>query len=264
MRIVLGLPLVFFMTFFSCNKKNDASIKEEAPQNISLNNGLGSTPQKINGYMYASFRKSVYNYGSSYSSLRIFAFFGDPERGLLRNLDHITDNTTFGDNTTQPNVSVGQISFAGFSMGNKNTTSYSYSSTQVFDYTGISCGWTTEGNGSFKALNTLVSRGFPKITTDMKGDTTSKSADYIVKFSNFISNYDSVIVKINSGSSSLIKRVGSTSGSVTFKAEELSSQYYSSTTLSIMAFNYSNMTVEGKSYLLELSNKLDLQLIITP
>ena len=262
MRLIASLATLSLLIFTSCKKDNDEP-KEEPLANIAVNNGLGRSPNQIHGYLYASVKKTIYSYGSTYLSVRLSGFFGDPSRNLMANLDHVTDNSLFFDNKSQSNVSVGALTFMDtYVFGSKNTTNYSYSNNQYNEYDAIACKWTSEGNGSFVPINLAIARGFPKITTAMIADTISRNSDYTVNLSNFILNSDSVIIRIiGGGSNNITKRVASSTAAITIKKEELAN-LYSSGTISFMAFNYSNTTIESKTYVLELSRKLEIPLFV--
>jgi hypothetical protein len=258
MKYSTYLVAVTLFVQFSCTKKSDKISKEEPPVNKELSNGLGSNFSKINGYLYASMKKSSYGGSGFYYSLRAFASFGDPVRNLMSNYDHVNENTFFMEFENQPNITVGNVKFSDIQIGSKGTTIYNYNSNQSNSAIAISSSWDTEGNGPFKPIDLSVKRGFPQINSTSFVETISKNNDFTINTSNFVSNYDSVVVKIYVGSITITKRISSASSTITFKKEELSGFYNSYPYISYMAFNYSNMTVEDKSYVFELSNRLEL------
>lgn len=261
MRLITLISVLLALGFSACNKKE--STTPTPPVNVGINNGMGDGPTKIHGYLYASYKKTVYSGSGNYFSSNLYALanFGDPKRNLMSNFDHAKEGSTFFSGSDQPNVSVGTVNFSGLVFNNSSTTNYFMSSTQ-YALSDLSPSWSTRGNGPFKPISISLPRLFPQITSTSKGDTTSRNNDYTIQVSNFISNYDSVVVRIQNTNFEVSKRIGKESNTITFTKGELASMYSSYCTISYMAFNYSNMTVEDKKYVFELGNKLDLQLYI--
>ena len=261
MRFTTYLVAIILLSLFSCDKNKDKVPDEETLVTTELSNGIGANTSKIHGYLYASIKKSISGGNYIYYYLRAFACFGDPARNLMSNFEHYSDNTLFFGSENQPNVTVGTVKFSNIQIGSKGSTTYNYSNNQSNPFGATSPIWDTEGNGPFKPFDVTVKRGFPQINLTVNGDTISRNTDFTINMANFISNYDSVVVKIYSGSITITKRISSASNTLTFKKEEFAS-FYTYANISYMAFNYSNMTVENKAYIFELSNKLEMPLII--
>jgi hypothetical protein len=255
---------------FSCEKKKTTT-QDQSPITTELTSGFPSDLKKINGYFYAASRTNFNNFNTSYG-VNLYATFGDAARSLLSGFNHYTDSeqNNFFINKDRGNVNVGTISFNGRSFANPGGASYSqYYNLNSANY---SSQWVTEGNGSFKPINLVVQRGFPAIVqpSSTNSFSVSLSNDFIVNFQSFISNYDSVSVKISSdGSSSFYaiqKTVSSNTSFIKFTSGELSSKLSTTTygNLIISAYNYSNKTIEDKVYVFELASKLDMQIYISP
>lgn len=248
---------VIAIALYSC-QKNDTT--EQPLKNIALNNGLGDSPNKLNGYFFSSINKTISN-NYTYYNQQHFAFFGDPSRNLMINFNRLTGNEQIFDMAARSNVSVGQVTIMNAAIGSKTATTYSSFTNIYQNLENSNFTIRTEGNGSFKPLNLTITRGFPKINQFIIGDTLSKGTDYQINKALF-SNYDSVIVSINSPYSLYAKRFDANQ-EVFFSKEELSILNGSGYTLNFMLFNYSNTTVESKTYLFELSNRLTVPLTVT-
>lgn len=260
--VFLSLCLV---PFFSCEKEKIEKKEQHVPVTTNMNNGLPDSPV-INGHFYACCNTQSFN-GSVSRSQIFHASFGDPAKELLKNFDHLSDVALFS-STDMGNVSVGEVWVSDFSLrgiNSGNTFRYSGTGSNTnFNYsTAVSIG----GNGSFVPFNLTVPRGFPVITVPATTFTLSRSAGGTIDVGSFISNYDSVIVRFSqsSFSTNIKKRINHSTSLISFTDSDLSTlstgQYQQ---LSFLAFNYSNKTVQDKSYVFELCNKTSLYITIAP
>jgi hypothetical protein len=243
-----------------------------APATTDMANGMPSNKKTLNGYLYAGYEVD-YNGLVSTNIFNSFAVFADPARDLAANYDHQKDKITNGGSANVGNVTVGDVSFSGntlFHSASNTSTDISRLITSAnFDY---GTRWTTQGTTNFKALDLLVTRGFPLIANQSSVDIVSISQGFTVNLTNFISNSDSVTVRVSNfasknGFSGIQKTVASSaSASIVFTSAELSSVLAANQPGYIFyrAFNYSNKTVENKVYLFELSNKLERKLTVNP
>lgn len=269
----LGLVLIFSLTFFiSCNKnKTTTTPADPEPITTDMANGLPDNPKKINGYAFAQTLVNL-NSGNTNGFVYLFAMFGDPTRNLIANYDHFSNNQRSVNSTNdRGNVSVGDLSFNGLMLNNFG--SVVYQQTSNFASSLNYANWHSDGNLSFKPLNLSVARGFPAIKQPSASATSSYSIgiskDLTITFSDFISNYDSVCVTMNDYSSGsngykIRKTVSSVSNSITFSQTELSvlnTTPYGN--INFVAYNYSNKTIEDKIYVFELSNRLNMTLVIS-
>ncbi len=241
----------------------------EEPELVTteLRNGFPENPDLINGYFYASAKKYQYNSSSSID-LRTYCILNAPAKDLLGSFDHFNDNFQF--NGSAGNVAVGDVSFNGTSLKtNSFGNSLNYIQNSNFLGTIDSAVWKTEGNGSFKALNLNISRGFPVLvntyTSTSQSYPVSISNGYKVELGNNVGNYDSLVVALSFGSKTVKKRLTAGAASVFFSSNELSvfSNNYSGL-LTIYAYNYSTKMVENINYIFELSNKLQVNMQIVP
>jgi hypothetical protein len=250
------------VVFIACKKTKTSTPATPAPLNTDLSNGFTSKPESINGYFYASY--STYN--SNYFALDGYCVFRDPASDLMKNYDHVTGSQNFSADNLG-NIQVNQVTFNGqlFSENNNGNSSINYyydnsSGLTSFNY---SAAWHTGGNGTYKALDVTIAKGFPKInTTNASGNLityTLTTGNFNLDFSTMISNYDSLIIVLGSigSQSTIVKRLSASAAtSVAFTQAEISSvSSYYSIPLTFMAFNYSNQTVNNKVYVFELANK---------
>jgi len=254
----------------SCNKNKATTLPADPePVTTDIANGLPDNPKKINGYAFAE-NVITYNNGSPNPYVYLMALFGDPARNLIANYDHFTNSQRpISVSNDRENVSVGTLSFNGVPLYNGGSVIYQQNST-MSNVIYNSANWLSDGNLSFKPINTAIPRGFPIINHSTMLPTTysiSLSKDFSIDFSNFISNYDSVSVSLSSSSFSqyqIKKTLSSASNSITFSKTELSVLYTTTYgNITFAAFNYSNKIIEDKIYVFELSNRINMTLVIS-
>lgn len=244
----------------ACDKKEDKK-PEEKVVNTEIRRGFPENPRKINGYLYAA--NSEYINGSSvYTQLSVNAFFGDPPRDFLGSFDHHTDQMRFisGDNT--PNVSVGTLSYNENILGGVNSTFYSRTFT-IYNPGVPEAHWVSEGNKTFLPMDITVPGGFPVLNQQAVNSYSviSKNQDFVLDFSKFISNCDSVAVTFGTqGSFGYIRKTAKFSdGQISFSKEEISdvASVYSSV-VQYAGYNYSTKTTNNKIFVFELGSKIRL------
>jgi hypothetical protein len=250
--------------FISCSKTEIPKPPEAAKtSNTSLASGLGNDPSKISGYLYADASR---NSTSLYYNLTTYAAFNEPDANLSAGFNHHTDNKVSGVNISG-NISVGNtINFSNHPLfqvfsGTTPSTSSNVNYFGISSITGLAQpSWITPGNGPFKPLNTVISRGFPVIsdtTTSIKTLSASIAKGYTLAVINKIINYDSLVVRLETTSANYVQKTFLPGEVVTFTTAELNrfSSQFSYGYLSLYAYNYSNQTISDKKYLFELSTK---------
>jgi hypothetical protein len=245
----------------SCSKKSKSPVQDPLIS-TDMANGLGDNPNAINGYFYVAQR----DYGSSTIYTTIYASFSDPKKKLMTGYNHFNENSSFSSNNTQGNIDVGNIFFNNWLFLNKNSfnPNVTYSANNSNGSYSSSAAWKTDGNMSFKPLDLIVSRGFPTVSTTTFAPI-SKSAGCTINLSTYANNYDSLTVVITDNSSTQIKRrVDATVSSITFSSAELNQLYSNYGSVWFYAYNYSNKTVENKSYIFELSYKTTKPVNLNP
>lgn len=259
--IMLSSAMTF--TLAGCKKTSTSTTNPATPANTDLANGLPKDAQSINGYFYAN---STSNFGSMY--INGYCVLHDEPTDLMPNYNHYTDQQTFSGTGNLGNIQVGNVSFNNTTLfesnNGVNSIFYNFSNTIGNGSIPSTATWKTDGNGSFKALNLNVSRGFPKInyTTSIPGTIitftmSSTNASSTIDLSNIVSNYDSLVVVLGGQFSSygVKKFLKSPANTVTFTRDEILSNG-SGSQFQIMAYNYSNKTVQNRLYVFELSSKL--------
>lgn len=251
----------------ACKKKTKTEIVDDPIVNTEMQNGLPEDYKTMNGYLYAGYSLQLFNtyyYGYFYSG------FNDPGKNLLSGYNHSQDNFSFNNVSKAGNIDVGVVEFNASTTLSKNVFSnaVTYQSNNNSATTIIpTASWKIEGNGAFKEFDISVSRGFPYIAPSFTPSAISKSAGYNFTISPTVSNYDSLVVAIGDGNSSIPKiRKGVTAGTnmVTFTTTDLSALYISSYgAVHVFAYNYSHKTVNSKRYLFELSHKVSKSVAIT-
>lgn len=269
MRFIKIIVLITSLTFLYCTKTKDAQPAQPELKSTDLKSGFPDNPGSINGYFYAAAR----NNGNNFSVIA-YAILSDPARDLISTYNHNNESMMFNSNNFG-NINIGNVLFNNNSVNLFNTgNSVSYNSNNGnLTLTSINqAHWKTSGNGSFKAIDMDITRGFPILPNTF----TNTSQTYSLSISNGFgldisgaSNYDSLIVSISNGASSFAQ------GARKNIAAGVTSVYFSSSDLSILstgtyaylyinAYNYSNKTVENVSYVFELANKVQTYLLVNP
>lgn len=265
--VIYFLAVSFALTIVSCKKEKPAPVPDEPTITTEMAAGLPPNHTAINGYLYCSF--SLLQYSTFYQQF-FYSAFSDPTRNLMAGYNHVQENFSFNNSSKSGNIDVGEVEFNGSTILNRNIFSNSVTynlnsgSNPVFN---PSASWRIEGNGAFKAFNLPVTRGFPLISQTYSPTSISKSAGYEFTVSPVVSNFDSLVISIGDGNTSLPKvRKGVLAGatSVSFTPADLSPLYISTYgTFHIYAYNYSNKTIENKVYVFELSHKMVKYVAIT-
>lgn len=257
--MIIQLCLVF--AFCSCNKKKKNQEESVTPIDTELKNGFPENVNAIDGYMYSSVTSNNY---SSYDMIDNYCAFNEPATNLTFGYDHSTDNNG---SVILGNISVGSITFSNFMTLFSNVTggnrlNYS-SSTTVQNFTTINPSWKFNGNGPFSKMDLNITRNYPIFTSMSSSgtvvyDTVNINKGYSYDVSKDISNYDSVVVSINSNNKTIKRATGNGASIINFSSNELNTvfgtnSYYGS--MNVMAYNYSNKTINKRVYLFELSRK---------
>src|SRR5204863_5579424 len=126
-----------------------------------------------------------------------FATFSDPRKNLMAAFDHDNENLQFD---MLGNVSVGKVRFNNFAMPTSTffPSSVHYNLSQNFNIFTYGCTWSTEGNGTSKAVTETIPGGFPVIGPTVSTPTISKSKDLVIDQSAVVTGYDSAGVVISS------------------------------------------------------------------
>lgn len=254
--------------FFSCKKKSDGKSTVDPPKvNKPLASGYPDDNRAINGYFYASLKA----FSNSYFALNCYVIVNDPAGDLINTYDHFSDFNIFGSSAAQGNISLGSIYFGStqlLAQNGGNRITYRLNGSQSFTNSAVPVSWKTDGNGTFSAVNTTVPRGFPGVVNSPSSSSTytlSKSNGLVLDVADIASNFDSLIVAISVSSSTVKRKVTAGASTIVFSSNELSgfSANYTGY-MYVYAYNYSNMTVEDKVYLFELSTKLQKNVVIYP
>lgn len=245
--------IIIAVSFFAfCKKKNETpptvTPTNNTPINTSLQNGLGSEANNLNGVLQAekmeipAFSFVAYESRAAFDAAQkpysnyfmlggIFATTGVYAGALKLN------NTTLKYDISTAN----QINRYKDTLSSRN---YSAGAT-----------WDLTANSSFSSFSVNVSRGFPIISNpNYLPNTISKSAGFTINFgvSNY-SNTDSILVLIQGGAGTTsypYKHLAGSVTSVTYTPAELNNIGNGSGQIIIYALNYSNITVNSKNYLL--------------
>jgi hypothetical protein len=247
---------------FSCKKK-ESEPEEAALINTSMADGLPENYKSINGYLYSGVQ--TYQYSGSNVNYYSFSYvaFCDPTKNLVSSYNHYTNQKNFSSNIPFGNIDVGNVTLNGATVWKSSSNSELFyggnfnSSTNFLNYNAV---WTTEGNKTFKALGIYINKGHPIIQTSALGipSSISKNSNFTINIGNNISNYDSLIVMFEDGNfiGKIRKVLAKNTTSVTFTTQEMSVLNTSSyARINICAYNYSNMTIDSKINVFELSNQ---------
>ena len=253
------------LLLFSCNKKEKA-IEEPAPINKALSDGFPENIKVINSYLYScvqtyQYSSTIYYYSFSYAA------FTDPAKNLLSTYNHYSNNKNFSSNGGGGNIDVGNVTLNG-SFVSKNFPSnievyYRQNSNNNVNFLNLNAYWTSEGNKTFKSIDVIINKGHPTIAVNNLAisNSISKNTDYTINIGNNITNYDSLIVILEDGSwnGRIRKTVPKNTTSLTFTTQEMSILNNTSNgKFNIYAYNYSNMTVDNKINVFELSNQYNV------
>jgi hypothetical protein len=248
---------VTFLFFASCNKPKQPPTPETPPTvTTQMTSGLPSDSRSVNGYFYASASTQT-NVSGTQAFVTAFATFSDPRKNLIAAFDHDNESVQFD---MLGNVSVGKVRFNNFAMPTSTffPSSVHYNLSQNFNIFTYGCTWSTEGNGTFKAISETIPGGFPVIGPAISTPTISKSQDLNFDMSSIVTQYDSAGVIISSNFGNSVRRmVKFPDKIVTIKSAELANIFASDTygTIRTCAFKYSNRIMEDKLYIFELSTK---------
>lgn len=258
-----SLSIIALLFLFSCAKK-EKPYEQPAVINTELSDGFPENIKAVNGYLYSGVQ--TYQYSTSSTNLYTFAYaaFSDPARNLLVPYNHYSNTKNFSNNVGSGNIDVGNVSLNATTV-NKNTQSnfevyYGQNFSNNVSFFNLNANWLSEGNKTFKPLNVTINKGHPTIAVNSIGigNSISKSTDFTVNIGTNVTNYDSLIVILEDGNfnSKIRKIVPKNSLSVTFTPQEMS--FLNNTSygkFGIYAYNYSNMTINSKVLVFELSNQ---------
>lgn len=266
---IIIAALVFLL--LSCRKKRELAPVEEPLVNRELKAGWPEDIRAVNGYFYAS-RKTNYD-DPQYSNVTLYAVFRDPAGDLCSNFDHY-ELTMFPNFQALGNVKVGSVYFGSETLlPSELGMGISYAMNLEFPTPMLpaTASWQTDGNGSFKPVNIKVGRGFPHVSdsavSSIQNYSLSISRGFTLNLGSSVSNFDSLVVTLNTFTSKVVRKTLNPGENVVyFSSDDLSALANQSASgrLSLNAFNYSNMIIENKTYLFELSNKLQVNMMIWP
>jgi hypothetical protein len=251
----------------SCKKKDDKVATPPEPVNTELQPGLPEKSRSVNGYLFAIRQKNnTYSYNTL--TVKLYAAFNDPATNVIASYDHVSTDQAFFSGGQAGNIIVGTVQFGSTGMQPSNFGNRAFYSTSTIknDSDPVETFWAINGNKSFRPFIQDITRGFPQ-----PGNTMNVSPILISLGQGYtfdpsaagISNYDSLIVKINS-SSNVTKRVGRGTA-VAFTSNDLSRFYAGGyATMLIAAFNYSHKTIEDKLYVFEMASSSLRSVNFTP
>jgi hypothetical protein len=255
------LSISFSLFLFSCNNK-EKKAEQPAVINKRLSDGFPENKKSVNCYLYSSFVVTKYASSSpNYGSYQ-YAIFSDPSKNLINSYSHYTNSKLFSQSASG-NVDVGNVSFNGQTIY-KNLTNevyYTANYNSSIPFGSMSANWKTDGNKTFLPMDVTINKGHPIILSGNLniGNSISKNSNFTLNISGNITNYDSLIVILEDGNwgGKIRKTADINTSSLTFTPVDMSifstgSNYGK---LSIYAYNYSNMTVNNKVTLFELSNQ---------
>ena len=253
------------LLLFSCNKKEKA-IEQPVLINKALTDGFPENIKLINSYLYSCVQTSKYS-STVYNNIFSYAAFTDPEKNLLNTYNHYSNNKIFSSTGAGGNIDVGNVTLNG-SLVIKNFSSnsevyYGGNFSNNTNFLNLNAYWTTEGNRTFKPMDVIINKGHPTIAVNNLAisNSISKNTDFTITIGNNITNYDSLIVILEDGSwnGKIRKTVPKNTASLTFTTQEMSILNNSNNgKFSIYAYNYSNMTVDSKVNVFELSNQYNV------
>ncbi|MFL5754066.1 MAG: hypothetical protein ACJ76F_11710 [Bacteroidia bacterium] len=248
----------------ACQKNNsspaNSTTNSTSSANTSISNGLPSA--SVNGVLIAqkldfpslsfTLYKSNAGFNSSAQSLQV-----------LNPFTTIVSATDYAD-TLKLNSTI--LKYETVNPNSLNTYSDTVSAS---NYSG-GVSWNLKGNATFPSFNTAVSRGFPTIAnTSLLPASFSKSNPLTITFgAGNITNADSIGLMLTGGSSGfgIYKSVGPGATSITFSPAEMTNATAGSSNNQIFLYtkNYSNMTVNGKTYAYVMHYTLGAFVSITP
>ena len=263
--IILSITSVVLL--FSCHKKEKEPAQLELV-NTEMTDGLPQNYKSINGYLYSGVQTYQYSSSSTYYYSFSYAAFCDPSKNLISSYNHYTNNKNFS-NVPLGNIDVGNVTLNGVNVF-KNLqqnfeVSYQNNSSNI-NFLNYNASWKTDGNRTFKPIEVSINKGHPVILTSGLNIPTSipKNSNFSINIGTNISNYDSLIVILEDGNwnGKIRKVVPKNALSLTFTTQEMSILYTSNNgKITFYAYNYSNMTVDSKVTLFELSNQYILSSI---
>jgi hypothetical protein len=252
---------------WSCKKKDPTPATPPAspgtpPVTTNLESGLPANSTSIDAYLYAGYLTDV-SYASDYN-LSMFSAFAGSSRNLFTNYDHRNDKQLIpGNADLRGNSDVGNVTFSGNAISKSaSPTNSAYYTSSVLSSTTSLTKWKVDGGNGFVATEVDITRGYPLVMAP-PATGISVNAGFAFKVSDFISNYDSVNVRLTAYNKApygfhVEKTVASSADSIRFTKAELTPAYpsYQYLYLTIKAYNYSHKTISDKKYVFELSNKV--------
>jgi hypothetical protein len=255
----LCISACLVLLVYSCKKKDDKAETPSEPVNTELQPGLPEKSKSLSGYLFA-IRQKTNTYINSTLTLKLYAAFNDPAANLIASYDHLNTNRVFSVSGQAGNIIVGPVQFGstGMQPSNLGTIAFYNTTTMKTDSDPVETFWATNGNKTFKPFIQDVSRGFPQLGNTMNAALISISLGQgytLDPLAAGISNYDSLMVRINGNSfASKTKRVGRGTA-VVFTTNDLAGFYSGqNTNMLIAAFNYSHKTIEDKLHVFELAS----------
>lgn len=259
----IALVLAAGLALAACQKTKTPVVPEEQTQTTELANGFPDNAANIHAYLFAAF---VYNGNSSFNNTYVTSYcaFRDPSGDLLSTYNHITGSTNFNFTTSDAgNIDVGNVQFNNQQLFENNTgNAFFYRNSSSFAaFSSLNPQWVTQGNGPIKPLNLTITRGFPKFAAFPSSSTNytlSAQQGFTLPVSGNYSNFDSVSCAIGypGSTNSVRKSVAAGASSIVFSAADLSpvgSNF--SMPFYITLFNYSNMTIDSRKHVFELSTQ---------
>jgi len=262
MKFTLSIGL-FSILLFSCTKEK-RGIAQEILENSSMQLGLPENNKKINGCLYACYKRN-YTPGNAGTLLISHAAFTDPANGLMQGFDRFNDYgfTVWG------NVDVGNVSFNTKALSKNLSVSTLVYKTFISAQIQSEAIWASEGNRGFSALDIKVNRGFPlALPKTQVTDSISRASNFLFNPDEYFDNYDSLTLYLTDGfpNTKPIKKSLVKGQVVNIPASEFSSFYPAVTQGSILlyAYNYSHQVINSKTYVFELSTKIVRSVYLFP
>ncbi|MCE3227537.1 MAG: hypothetical protein K0S32_2088 [Bacteroidetes bacterium] len=258
----LILPIVLLLAVTSCKKKETSPEPVQTTTggsttggNGSVQSGIGNNAGNLHGYMMANLVKVPTTTMVLSSQMAMFStspqpfgYYYTPENPMMN--PAVNAGVVRCNSDTVPYMQNGP--FGGFY--------YSYGMAKTLN----SPVWNLTGVSPFTTFETTVPRGYPvSVSNSFLPDSVSKTSNLTIQFNANFSNTDSICVFItDNGSKYASKHVAGNATSVTFTPAQFTGFATGNGDIQVIAYNYSNQTVNGKNYIYVLQETIMGQVVI--
>lgn len=236
--------IAVFIAYTSC-KKN--TVKKEENEN---------TNTRSSAYLYASL-----NYQSNGAiNYFYYATFCNPEKQLRGSLNQLL-------NITSGFFAAGNLHYKYVLFSNNIPLTATTLSSQVYysasktlqEAPEFFARWTLKESTESEAKELWVDRGFPKLVKEIKPDTIRLKSGLTISSDSTLTNYDTLYVEISDkvkSSGVVLKKFTGAENIWLSPADLLPLSANTGASIKIIAFNSSQMDINGKKVLYELSSRL--------